>query len=313
MHAHVRTLFYLELDIKMKIGVLTDQPEPAKGFNETFYYVKSCTGRIKKPANQVYNIINCFGDNLTGRKQPEWVAVSESGKAIRRNRSHRFLWDHICPSVEEYRLKILDLVDEASKGEATGIHLESIGFPRIEYCTCNRCVKKHKESNLEWIEWRAKTVTDFVAEASKLVKEKEKSFSVTILPDPCFGKERYGEDFHALAKYVDFFIVPIYDLAYSTTYWLETLAFDFSKNLQKPFYVELYASNPGPKIKNILTAIVSVSNYTDGVILATHDPSLTKKIQETIMTDTELTTFLQRHKCKKMINIVENWKNIFKA
>ena len=187
--------------------------------------------------------------------------------------------------------------------------MESIGFPRTEYCTCERCVEKHKESNLEWIEWRAKTVTDLVAEASKLVKESNKSLSVTILPDPCFGKERYGEDFRSLAKFVDFFLVPIYDIAYSTTYWLETLALDFCKQLEKPLYIELYASDPGPKLKNLLSAIVAVSNYADAVILATHHPCLTKEIQEKLVTDNELTQFLQRHKCEQITNIIEKWKN----
>ncbi len=292
----------------MKVGVLTGQPEPAEGFDETLYYVKSCTGRTKKPAGGVYNVISCFGDNVTARKVPEWVAVSESGKAVRANRSHRFLWDHICPSVEEYRLQILDLVNDALKVDVTGVHLESIGFPRTEYCTCDRCVEKRKESNLSWSEWRAKTVTDLVAEASKLVKDHNKGFSVTILPDPCFGKERYGEDFRALAKHVDFFLVPIYDMAYSTTYWLETLALDFSKQLEKPLYIELYASDPGPKIKNILSAMVSVSNYADGVILATHDPCLTKQIQQKMVSDTELTRFLQKHKCEPLTDIIEKWK-----
>ena len=129
------------------------------------------------------------------------------------------------------------------------------------------------------------------------------------MPDPCFGKERYGEDFRSLAKYVDFFLVPIYDTHYSTTYWLETLALDFSKQLEKPLYIELYASYPRPKLKNLLKAIVAVSNYADAVILATHDPCLTKEIQEKLVTDNELTKFLQRHKCEQMANVIENWKN----
>jgi hypothetical protein len=294
----------------MDVGVLTGQPEPAEGFDETFYYVKSCTGKIKEPAGGVYNVVSCFGDNVTARKKPEWVAVSESGRAVRGNGSHRFLWDHICPSVEEYRFQILDLVKGALKADVSGVHLESIGFPRIEYCTCSRCAEKRKESGLEWSEWRAKTVTDLVAEASKIVKSHNKGFSVTILPDPCFGKERYGEDFRALAEYVDFFLVPIYDLAYSTTYWLETLAFDFSKQLEKPFYIELYASKPGPETKNILSAMVSVSNYVDGVILSTHDPCLTKQIQQQIVTDPKLARFLQKHKCEQMTDIIEKWKKV---
>ncbi|WGM89711.1 MAG: hypothetical protein IAX21_04910 [Candidatus Bathyarchaeota archaeon] len=293
----------------MKIGVLTSKPEPIEGFDKTFYCVKSCTGRIKKPADNVFNIISCFGDNVTARKKPEWVAVSKQGKAVRRNKNHRFLWDVICPSGEEYKKQILDLVKNTLKADVTGIHLESIGFPRSEYCTCERCVKELKESNLEWTEWRAKTVTDFVAQVSKLVREKNKSFSVTLLPDPCFGKQRYGEDAQALAKYVDFFLVPIYDLAYSTTYWVETLALDFSKQLEKPLYIELYASNPGPKLKNLLSAIISVSNYANGIILATHDPYITKEIQGKLVTDSEVIKFLQKHKCEPIINIIENWKN----
>ena len=294
----------------MKIGVLTSKPEPIKGFDETFYCVKSCTGRIKKPADGVYNIISCFGDNVTARKKPQWTAESKQGKADRKNKNHRFLWDIICPSVEEYKNQILDLIEDTLRTDVKGIHLESIGFPRSEYCTCERCVAKHKESNLEWTEWRTKIVTEFVAQASKLVRENNKSFSVTILPDPCFGKERYGEDFHALEEYVDFFLVPIYDLAYSTTYWLETLALDFSKQLEKPLYIELYASNPRPKLKNLLSAIVSISNYAYGVNLATHDPFLTKEIQEKMVTDNELIKFLKKHKCEQLTNIVENWKNI---
>ncbi|MEJ2243726.1 MAG: putative glycoside hydrolase [Candidatus Bathyarchaeota archaeon] len=293
----------------MKMGALTSQPEPIEGFDETFYCVKSCTGRIKKPAHKCYNIISCFGDNVTGRKKPEWVAVSKQGKANRKNKNHRFLWDIICPSVEEYQQQILDLVTETLKADVTGIHLESIGFARSEYCTCERCTEKQKESNMERTKWRTKTVTDLVAEVSELVRENNKGFSVTILPDPCFGKERYGEDFNALAKYIDFFLVPVYDLHYSTTYWLENLAFDFSKQLEKPLYIELYASNPRPKLKNLLSAIVCASNYADGIILATQDPCLTKEMQQKMSTDNELTKFLQKHKCEQLTEIIENWKD----
>jgi hypothetical protein len=290
--------------------VLTNKPEPIEGFDETFYCVKSCTGRVKKPADKCYNIISCFGDNVTARKKPDWVAESKQGKAVRKNKNHRFLWDVICPSVEEYNTQILDLVEDTLKADVTGIHLESIGFPRLEYCTCERCMSNHKESTMDWTEWRAKTVTAFVAKASKLVRERNKSFSVTILPDPCFGKERYGEDFHTLAEHIDFFLVPIYDLAYSTTYWVETLTLDFSKQLEKPLYIELYASNPRPKLKNLLSAMVSVSNYADGISLATHDPCLTKEIQEKMVADNEVIKFLQKHKCEQLTNIIENWKNI---
>jgi uncharacterized lipoprotein YddW (UPF0748 family) len=294
---------------KIKIGVLTNQPEPLRDFDFTSYYVKSCTGKINKAANNITNIISCFGDNRTARKKPEWVAVSKTGKAIRTNRCNHFLWDHICPNVIEYKTNLLDLMKETSKTKVAGIHLDCIGFPGPEYCTCSRCTKAHKESHLKRTNWRSKVVTDFVEEASKIVKENHKNFSVTLLPDPCFGKERYGEDFQSLTKYVDSFIVPIYDLVYSTTYLLETLAYDFSKQLKKPLYIELYAANPGPRLKNLLSAMVAVSNYVDGIILATHDPAIAKQIKESLTNDSEFTDSLEKkHHARKLRQKIQSWK-----
>jgi hypothetical protein len=293
---------------EIKIGVLSSQPKSISGFDFTSYYVKSCTGKIRKPAKNLINIISCFGDNYTARKKPEWIAISKSGKAIRKNKNHHFMWDHICPSVNKYKSSLFALIDETGKIKVNGIHLDCIGFPGPEYCTCNRCIKSFKESKLEWTDWRTKKITDFIQDASKLVKENGKSFSVTLLPDPCFGKERYGEDFHNLEKYVDFFIIPIYDLCYSTTYWLETLVIDFSRQITKPLYVELYAANPGPKIKNLLAAMVAVSDYVEGIILATYDPKWTKQIQENILNNNECDLFLKKSGCKQLIKIVDSWE-----
>jgi len=293
---------------RIKIGILTNQPEPLNGFNLTSYYVKSCTGKINKPAPNFINIISCFGDNQTARKRPEWVAVSNSEKATRTNKSHRFLWDHICPNVDEYKFMLFDLITETLKTKVAGIHLDCIGFPRTEYCTCPRCCEAQKEKNLEWTEWRSKVVTDFISEASKLVKENSKSFSVTLLPDPCFGKERYGEDFRSLAKHVDFFIIPMYDLVYSTTYWLETLAIDFCNQLEKPLFIELYAANPGPKLKNLLTAMIAVSDYAEGIILATHDSARAKQIQESLTPNSVFFDILEKQGCATIIDVIKDWK-----
>jgi hypothetical protein len=236
--------------------------------------------------------------------------VSESGKAIRANRNHRFLWDNICPNVEEYKKSLLDLITKTMEVDVSGIHLDGIGFPSFEYCTCERCTAGRKETKLEWVTWRAKIVSDFVGEGSKLVKKNGKIFSATLMPDPCFGKERYGQDLLSLSKYVDFFVIPIYDLVYSTTYWLETLAYAFFHQLEKPIYIELYATNPGPKLKNLIAAIIAVSNYTDGIILATHDPDLAKEIQKKLVKNIDYSKYLERNGCEPMIDIINNWKDV---
>jgi hypothetical protein len=66
---------------------------------------------------------------------------------------------------------------------------------------------------------------------------------MTLYPDPYPGHlhERAGIDLDAVAEYVDEFVVPLYDLHYGTTYWLEILATGFEDALSKPFSVELYA------------------------------------------------------------------------
>jgi len=135
---------------------------------------------------------------------------------------------------------------------------------------------------MDWVEWKSKIITDFISKASKIVKEATKPFSVNLFPDPYFGKERYGEDLNSIEKYVDFFIVPIYDMAYSTTYWLKTLVYGFRKQIKKPLYVELYAANPGPKQKNLQAAIAKISNHVDGIILATHDSEIAEELRKNL-------------------------------
>ena len=292
----------------MKIGALTDKPEPVTGFDLTFYNIKSCTGKINEPVDGVINIINCFEDNRTARKHPEWVSVCSKGKAIRTNKQNHFLWDHICPTVEDYKIFLFDLIKNALKSDCSGIHLEGIGFPESEYCLCERCIEGQKETNLEFDEWKSKVVTDFIKEASEIVKQNGKTFSITLMPDPFFGKKRYGQDIGSLSKSVDFFIVPLYDLVYSTTYWLKTLAYGFNQQLEKPLFIELYAAKRGPSLSNLLSAIAAVSEECDAIILATHSSSRSKEIREELVKTPDFSKFLKRHRCDSMLNIIKTWK-----
>lgn len=283
----------------MKIGVLVDRPVPVKGFDLTFYHVKHVNGKINEAAPHVHNIVSCFGDNKTARERPDWVAVSKHGKAIRANKKHRFCWDWICPTIEEYNAFLFELVNEISTHDIAGVHLDCVHFPREEYCTCHRCVESCKRSGLDWVEWRSKLVNEFVKEVSKLAR----SLSITLIPDPCFAKERFGLNFNSLARYVDFFVVPLYDTAYSTTYWAETLAYCFHRQLKKPLYIELYAGHPGLMMKNLLEAMIAVSGYADGVILATYNIELAKKIQGKLVKNRSSIISSKKAECEPTINL----------
>jgi hypothetical protein len=266
----------------MKIGVVINQPKPMEGFDLTFYHVKQVSGKINKAAADIYNIVSCFGDNKTARGRSEWIALSKQGKAVRSNRIHRFCWDWICPSVKEYRVLLLNLLEEISKIEVTGIHLDCVHFPRREYCICRRCKEDWKESGLDWVKWRCKVINDFLRRASKLVSG---NLSICLMPDPYYSKEQFGLDFHSLERYVDFFVVPLYDLAYLTTYWMEILAYGFRKRVKKPLYIELYAGHPKITTRNLLRAIIAMSSYADGIILATYDVRLAEKFREKLEID----------------------------
>ena len=224
-------------------GVVTRNVEELawEEFDVGFYEVKDVTGRASEPVAEGINMVSCFADNAVAEADPELVPVSESGERATRDRPY-FDWDYVCPSHEAYREGLLEIVAEAA-AVRPDVRLDDVGFPREEYCHCDRCERAFAESDHEdWRAWRASVITDFVAAARERVPG---DLYVTLYPDPYPGHiyDRAGLDVDALAEHVDEFVVPLYDMAYSTTYWLEVLAKGFVDELDRPFSVELYAVN----------------------------------------------------------------------
>jgi hypothetical protein len=224
-------------------GVVTRNVEELawEEFDVGFYEVKDVTGRASEPVAEGINMVSCFADNAVAEADPELVPVSDSGERATRDRPY-FDWDYVCPSHEAYREGLLEIVEEAA-AVRPDVRLDDVGFPREEYCHCDRCERAFAESDRDdWRAWRASVITDFVAAARERVPG---DLYVTLYPDPYPGHiyDRAGLDVDALAEHVDEFVVPLYDMAYSTTYWLEVLAKGFEDELDRPFSVELYAVN----------------------------------------------------------------------
>jgi len=112
------------------------------------------------------------------------------------------------------------------------------------------------------MKWRASVITEFVEEA---VEHIPGTVYMTLYPDPYPGHlyERAGIDLEAVEEYVDEFVVPLYDTAYGTTYWLETIAKGFESALETPFNIELYAVNVD--VDNLIHATEVAEEYADGV------------------------------------------------
>ncbi|MFC7046307.1 hypothetical protein ACFQH6_13615 [Halobacteriaceae archaeon GCM10025711] len=222
-------------------GVVTRNEEELSWseFDRGFYEVKDVTGRYAEPVADAVNMVSCFGDNAAASGDPDLVPVDADGNRATREEPY-FDWSYICPSADRYREGLFESIDDAVAANPD-VRLDDVGFPRDGYCHCERCETGFAASDTDdWYEWRAGVITDFVAEAADRIPGRT---YLTLYPDPYPGHlyERAGIDLDALEAHVDEFVVPIYDMAYTTTYWLEILAKGFADALDVPFSVELYA------------------------------------------------------------------------
>jgi hypothetical protein len=219
-------------------GSELDLPE----FDRGFYEVKDVTGRATEPVPNAANAVSCFGDTAAVEADPDLAPVDDEGRPATRDRPY-FDWAYVDPTHEGYRDRLLDLVAECG-AVAPDVRLDDVGFPRDEYCHCDRCDAAFAASPHEdRAAWRASVLTEFVAAAADRVPGRT---SLALHPDPYPGHlfERSGLDLEALTPHVDEFVVPLYDVEYGTTYWLESLARGFRSRLATlaaEFSVELYA------------------------------------------------------------------------
>jgi hypothetical protein len=244
-------------------GVVTRNAEEVEWpeFDRTFYEVKDVTGRHTDPLEDAVSMVSCFGDNATAGTDPDLVPVDDEGNEATRDQPY-FDWSYICPLAEDYRNGLLTVIETCA--EVNGdVRLDDVGFPRGEYCHCERCESAFEASEFDdWYDWRASVITEFVAEAADRIPG---TTYLTLYPDPYPGHlyERAGLDVEALAEHVDEFVVPLYDTNYGTTYWLETIASGFEDLLDAPFSVELYAVDV--EVENLVHATEVVEEYAEGV------------------------------------------------
>lgn len=221
-------------------GVVTrNEPELSwPEFDRGFFEVKDVTGRQAAPVESAVNMVSCHGDS-TASETDGLVPVDDEGRTATRDRRY-FDWGYVCPTNDDYRAGLLELVSDCA-AVTEDVRLDDVGFPRQEYCFCRRCRKRFEASVFDdRFAWRASIITAFVEEARERVPGR---LYLTLYPDPYPGHlyRRSGLEFEALESVVDEFVVPIYDMAYSTTYWIEILASGFEDALSKPFSIELYA------------------------------------------------------------------------
>ena len=294
----------------MKIGLVTYAPEKVEGFDLNVYYSKWADGQVFPAAKGMQNDVTVFCDAKAIRENPNIVAVSYSGPALRKNRRSNLAFDFVCPTNPEYRTKVLDYIESLSKENIMGVTLNLYHFPDQEYCVCPRCVELWKQSYLNWTQWRAQTITKFVQEAKTRV---EGTFAVEIYPDPVLAKERFGIDLVAMAECVDYFHVPLSSRDYLTMYWVDMLARDFAALLKKPVVLELSAEMPtDEKIDALLKTVAYVSRQKiEAVLLLVHDSENAKQVCRFAVQDTDFRDWLEKYNFNEMSRIVDGWAKIY--
>jgi hypothetical protein len=289
----------------LKIGVLLDEAKILPGFDYTFYEAKPASGRNLPALPKAWNVVNCFADNTRLQEKPDLLATCKGERAIR-GTPHHFLWDWICPSQPEYREYCLQIIRSIAEQDVAGIRLDSVCFPREGYCDCRICREGWEKSAEELTEWRAHQITSFIGEVRKTVKC---GLGLTLEPDPCYGKERFGLDLLEVSKYVDFISTPLY-MDYSIVYWLDIIANCFKRKITKPYFIELYAGHPRAPVKNIVSALAVASGYADTTILSTYQVSLIQDLEREIVGDASAWKFFEDRGCEAMLEVLKAWRKL---
>ncbi|MCL6522808.1 MAG: hypothetical protein K6U79_10640 [Firmicutes bacterium] len=259
-----------------EVALVTRDRRLAERYPGAFLEVKDVSGLEQPPLAGAHAMISCFGDNRLAAEHPDWVQVDERGLRATREASF-FDWDSLCPSRPEVQERLLDRFEEVARSGVPGLRLDDVDYAREGFCRCEHCRAEYERARgerpgLQWLEWRAGVLTGFTRRAVERIERASPGprplLTFTLYPDPLPAHqfERFGVDLAAVAPLVDAFVVPLYDLAYTTTYWLETIAWDFLEAVEAPLLIELYALHV--EEKRLAHAVEVAARYADGLLFA---------------------------------------------
>jgi len=262
-------------------GVMTRFKSHAGAFPVVFFETKGIAGAFIDPPAGTVPAISAFADEKVARSHPDWMQVGPGGERAERGGRY-FDWSSLCPT----RPEVFDLaLSWAERARAPGgLRLDDAHYARQGYCQCPVCLGAAGRAGVSLPALHRMRMTEFVRQTRSRT---EGPLYYTVHPDPYPGhlEGEYGVDVDVLQGLVDVFVVPIYDMAYATTYWVEVIASGFRDRLTKPFFVELYGLGVAEKA---LTHAAEVAlHYADGLVVA-YDPDTERlrRIGEAVRTGT---------------------------
>ncbi|NHN61569.1 MULTISPECIES: hypothetical protein [Halorussus] len=255
-------------------GILTSSPALVREDVGDFahFVAEDVSGRRGDPLDGAINSVACWGDTQVVADDPERAAVAGDGtRATPDAEGHH--WGTVCPTDSDYRAGLLDRVETV--GAAGDVRLTTVGFPGAGFCRCSRCDRQFAAIDRDdRVAWRTETVTEFVRDASDRVAG---DLLVTLYPDPYPGnlRERAGLDPESLAPLVDGFLVPLCGIGYETTYWVESLARGFARELgglDARLTVQLSASEAGAD--RLVDVTRQIDPHADAVVYGTDEENV---------------------------------------
>lgn len=126
----------------------------------------------------------------------------------------------------------------------------------------------------ERVTGRTETITRFVREASERVTG---DLVVTLSPDPYPAnlRERAGLDPGALASHANGFLVPLCSIGYETTYWVESLARGFARELDGlDASLTVQLSGAEADTDRLVDVTCQVDPHADAVVYGTYEGDL---------------------------------------
>jgi hypothetical protein len=237
----------------------------------TFWETKDTTGTHRALAPGAVPAVSLFADSGLGRAHPDWLQVGPDGVPAARGAAPYFDWHCLCPSSAPVQAAAAAFVaaaiaQQGDAGGEAGLRLSDVGFAREGYCRCSACGEAMTAQGLDFEAYRMVRVAETVRAVRARVPGR---LYLTLYPDPYPGhlERRFGVAPDTVADAVDAFVVPLYDLAYSTTHWLESLCQGFADRLGgRPWYAELYAL--GVAEAALTRAMAVAATYATGVALA---------------------------------------------
>ncbi len=225
--------------------------------------------------------VSVFAATALVRRDPRYVARSREGLPALpgpANPRDGLAWGWVCPRhptyLEEHVIPVLvDL--------PVPVLFQDLQYPAENYCFCPRCQEAYREAPVASV--RRETLNRALHTLIAHLPAPTSPW-VTLHPAPCTLSERFGVVPEDWLDRVEAFVVPIYDLDYRLTYWMDDILFGMTRRFPGRIWVQLYGIEPSTE--GLVRALVCASRHPiEGILFYVQDLHRLRRTGELLLQD----------------------------